>query len=252
MKLRPTLTVLAPAMLVLAVAVNPAYAQDGAARSQDNDTRAQQSDARGQQQTEARGQQNDVRTQDNSARDAAAVDAQAKNTTRVATLNDGQILQVVRTLNDAEIKQAEEAMDEGESEAVKNLAEMIKTDHEASNEKMDALLDGELNMDDSPLNETLADQAEETHELLQDLAGAEYDCAYIQQQVTQHEAAIELSKTQLMPNAKSAGVKDYLTAKGPTLEHHLQMAKDALGKAGNCSNSNLSRQSEARQPQSQQ
>lgn len=209
MKLQQTLTTtFAPALLALAVAVSPVYAQDDA-RPQDEATKAQ--------------------TQESVARSNTQVNTDAA---RGAMLNDGQILQVVRTLNDGEIKQAEEAMDEGESETVKNLAEMIKTDHESSNEKMDELLDGELNLQDSPLNETLGKQAEETHELLQDLAGTEYDCAYLEQQVTQHQAAIDLSKSQLMPNAKDPGVKAYLTQKGPTLEHHLQMAKDAQGSAG--------------------
>ena len=205
MKLRPTLIALA-----LAAAVSPAYAQDDDARAE-SDTRAI-----------------DTRAQENVARSNTQVNTDAA---RGAMLNDGQILQVVRTLNDGEIKQAEEALDEGESDAVKSVAEMIKTDHEMSNEKMDALLDGELNLEDSPLNETLSMQSEDTHELLQDLSGTQYDCAYLEQQVVQHEAAIELSKTQLMPNAKDPGVKDFLAAKGPTLERHLQMAKDAMGSA---------------------
>jgi putative membrane protein len=204
MKLRPTLIALA-----LAAATSQVYAQDDAARTDDEAARSQ--------------------AQESVARSNTAVNTDAA---RGAMLNDGQILQIVRTLNDGEIKQAEEALDEGESDTVKSVAEMIKADHEMSNEKMDALLDGELNLEDSPMNETLGKQAEDTHELLQDLAGAQYDCAYLEQQIVQHQAAIEMSKTQLMPNAKDAGVKAFLAEKGPTLEHHLQMAKDAQGSAG--------------------
>ncbi|MDY6984729.1 MAG: DUF4142 domain-containing protein [Pseudomonadota bacterium] len=208
MKIRHVKAAFAPAMLVLAVAVSPAHAQD------------------------------DARLEDDDAR-LSAQESVARSDTRVnmpaGMLNDGQILQVVRTLNDGEIKQANEAKDEGESEAVKQVAEMIIMDHEASNDQMDELLDGELNLEDSPLSETLGMQAEETHELLQDLSGAEYDCNYLQQQITQHEAAIQTSKTQLEPNAQDADVKAFLTAMGPKLEHHLQMAKDALGQVEGCS-----------------
>lgn len=208
MKIRHMKAAFAPAMLALAVAVSPAYTQDDA-RPEDDNAR--------------------LRAQENVARSDTRVNMPA------GMLNDGQILQVVRTLNDGEIKQANEATDEGESEAVKQVAEMIITDHEASNEQMDQLLDGPLNLEDSPLSETLGKQAEETHELLQDLSGAEYDCNYLQQQIAQHEAAIETSKTQLEPNAQDADVKSFLTAMGPKLEHHLQMAKDALGQVEGCS-----------------
>lgn len=208
MKLRPTLFTVAPALLALAVATSPAYAQDDDPFGADNDR----------------------------ARDQARQDV-ARSDTRVSTgaLTDGQILQIVRTLNDGEIKQAEEALDEGESEAVKSVAEMIKMDHEAANDQMDELLDGPMNLEDSDLNELLSEQSEETHELLQDLSGAEYDCSYLQQQIAQHEAAIQTSKSQLEPNAQDAGVKAFLTAMGPKLENHMQMAKDAIGKLEGCS-----------------
>jgi putative membrane protein len=212
MKIRTLKAAFAPAMLALAVAVSPAYAQDDATRPDDDSAR--------------------LRAQENVARSDTRVNTDAA---RAGMLNDGQILQIVRTLNDGEIKQANEAKDEGESEAVKQVAEMIITDHEAANDQMDDLLDGPLNLEDSPLSETLGKQAEETHELLQDLSGTEYDCNYLQQQVVQHEAAIQTSRTQLEPNAQDAGVKAFLTAMGPKLEHHLQMAKEALSKMEGCS-----------------
>lgn len=149
-------------------------------------------------------------------------------------LTDGQILQIVRTLNDAEIEQAKEALDESKNANVKQVAQMILTDHEDSNEKVDELLKGDTSLDDSALNDTLHAKAEETHEALQDLEGAPYDCAYLQKQVAQHEEAINLSKTQLAPSASAAGLKQLLTAMGPKLEHHLQMAEQGLGKTAGC------------------
>lgn len=151
-----------------------------------------------------------------------------------AVLTDGQILQIVRTLNDAEIKQAKEAVDESDNATVKQVAEMIITDHEDANEKVDDLLKGDLNLDDSPLSESLAEKTEDTHESLQDLDDAAYDCAYLQKQVAQHQEAITLSKTQLEPNSKNASVKQFLTSMGPKLEHHLQMAQEGLGKVTGC------------------
>lgn len=211
-KVHPLTAALAPAMLALAVAAGPAYAQDDSLRPEDDNAR--------------------LRAQEEVARSDTRVNT---DVARGGMLTDGQILQIVRTLNDGEIKQAKEAEDEGESEAVKQVAEMIISDHEAANEQIDDLLDGPMNLEDSPLNDMLGKQAEETHELLQDLSGNQYDCNYLQQQVAQHEAAIQTARTQLEPNARDSRVKSFLTAMGPKLEHHLQMAKEALGKVEGCS-----------------
>jgi len=224
MKLRPTLVAFAPAMVALTLAASPLYAQDSNTRA--NQPAAQQQQQQGQQQQQPRAQAQQQQQAAGEKRAAAAGGS---------ALTDGQVLQIVRTLNDAEIKQAEEASDEATNESVKQLADMIKDDHDTSNQKMDEILKGSLNMEDSDMNEQLADKAEATHEKLQDLSGAEYDCAYLQAQVTQHEEAIQLSKNTLMPNAKDASVKQFLTEKGPTLEHHLQMAKEAMGKVQGCS-----------------
>src|SRR5262245_15850730 len=84
------------------------------------------------------------------------------------TLNDGQILQVVQTLNDAEIKQAREAQGESKNADVKQVATLIIADHEAANEQMGELLKGDINRNDSSLDEMLKSETEETHESLQD------------------------------------------------------------------------------------
>lgn len=209
MKLRHSFSALAPAMLALTLAATTAYAQDDA----------------------------DKATADSAAKvnpDTPVRSAEKRAGSPAAALTDGQILQIVRSLNDAEIKQAEEAMDEGESDEVKRFAEMLKTDHENSNESLDELLEGERNLEDSPVNDTLNADAEETHERLQDLAGNQYDCAYINAQIAQHEAALDMAKTQLAPNAQSADVGKFLTTKTMSLENHLQMAKDTLGKVEGC------------------
>lgn len=201
MKSNNRLFVLTPMMMALTLAMSPSHAQDGEARA-----------------TAQRGTDGAAQTQ-------GAADVK---------LTDGQILQIVRTLNDAEIEQADEALDESDNDAVKQVAEMIKKDHEMSNEEVDKLLDGELDLDDSPLSEMLAQQGEETHELLQDVEDARYDCQYLSAQVAQHEAAISTAKTQLAPNAQNAAVKQFLTAMTPKLEQHMQMAHDTMGKLQGC------------------
>lgn len=147
---------------------------------------------------------------------------------------DGQILQIVRSLNDAEIKQSKYVMDESDNVQIKAAAQAIINDHEDSNEKIDDLLDGELSLDDSPLNDTIAKQAETTFEMLDELEGAQLDCQYLQKQVEQHEMALDIAKNDLAPDAKLPQVKSFLTESAPTLEHHMMEARDAMKGLSGC------------------
>jgi predicted outer membrane protein len=175
-----------------------------------------------------------VRDADGDA-DQAQQNANAtKSMAAKAVQTDGQILQIVRSLNDAEIKQAELVMDESDNTELKVVAQSIINDHEDSNEKIDDLVDGDLSLDDSPLNDTLAEQAEATFEMLDELEGSQLDCRYLQAQVEQHELAIDTAKNDLLPDAKNPAVQAFLTESAPKLEHHLMSAQDAMKTMSGC------------------
>ena len=159
----------------------------------------------------------------------------ANATAPKAMKTDGQILQIVRTLNDAEIKQAKYALDNADNTQVKVVAQSILNDHEDANKKVDNLLKGDLNLADSPLNDTIAKQAEATFEMLDELEDAQLDCRYLQKQAEQHEMALDTIKNDLAPDAKNAEVKAFLTATAPTLEHHMHAAQDAMKGLNGCS-----------------
>ncbi len=167
--------------------------------------------------------------------DGNAAKAQTNASNAKAMQTDGQILQVIRTLNNAEIDQAKHVMDESENPEVKVVAQAIINDHDASNEQINDLLDGALDLDDSPLNETLQEQTEETKDMLAKLEGAQLDCQYLQKQVEQHQTAIDTIKNDLTPDAQSAEVKQFLTASAPKLESHVQDAQDAIKGLNGCS-----------------
>lgn len=167
---------------------------------------------------------------------------QNANATKAATpgvakamQTDGQILQVIRTLNNAEIDQAKHVMDESDNTEVKVVAQSIINDHDVSNEQINDLLDGPLDLDDSPLNETLQEQTEETQDMLGKLEGAQLDCQYLQKQVEQHQMALDIAKNDLAPDAQSAGVKEFLTASAPKLEAHMHHAQEAIKGLSGCS-----------------
>ena len=153
----------------------------------------------------------------------------------MAMQTDGQILQVIRSLNNAEIDQAKHVIDESDNAEVKAVAQAIINDHDDSNEKINELLDGPLDLDDSPLNEMVQEHAEQTGDMLAKLEGAMLDCQYLKMQVEQHEMALDTAKKDLLPDAKNADVKAFLTMSAPTLEAHMHHAEAAMKSLTGCS-----------------
>lgn len=179
-------------------------------------------------------------TAGNSEQSQAQKNTNAAKVAAKAVQTDGQILQVVRSLNNAEIDQAKHVLDESASTEVKVVAQAIIDAHEASNDKINDLLDGSLDLDDSDLNEAIQEQTEDNKEQLAKLEGAQLDCQYLQTQVEQHQLAIDTIKSDLTPDAQSADVKAFLTASAPNLESHVQEAQNAMKNLSGCSSRALS------------
>lgn len=150
-------------------------------------------------------------------------------------LTDGQVLQVVRTLNDGEIEQAELALDKTDDAQVQSVAEMIKTEHEVSNENIETIEDenDELDLDDSDTSESLAATAEETREGLKELDGAQFACTYLLKQEEGHQRALD-TISQLEPTVTNSSVKAFLASTTPVVEHHIELAKTARESLADC------------------
>ncbi|MES2604925.1 MAG: DUF4142 domain-containing protein [Pseudomonadota bacterium] len=221
MKLHPTRSKLAAAMFALSFAA-------GTAMAQDTPTRADPAPA-------PRAAPATPATPASPATPAKPVAKTQAGAVSTAALTDGQILNVVKTLNDAGIEQANEAIDQAESAEVKQLAEAIKADHEASNDQIEKLLDGPLDLDESELSESLAATTEKTHERLQDLEGAEYDCAYLQHTADTHKSAAATVTSQLSTSAKDPAVKQFVTGLASKHQGHEKQVKTSLGKMPACS-----------------
>lgn len=182
-----------------------------------------------------------VDAQERTATGAAATESNkvGKAAGSGTAMEDGQILQVLRTINNAEIDQAKHLMDESENPEVKVVAQAIINDHDESNDQINELLDGPLDLDDSPLNETLQEQTENTQDMLAELEGAQLDCQYLQKQVEQHQITLDTIENDLAPDAQSAGVKSFLAEEAPRIESHMQNVQNAIAGLSGCSSRTL-------------
>lgn len=152
-------------------------------------------------------------------------------------LTDGEILQVLRTLNEGEIAQAQLAVEQSDNQQLQNAAERIIKDHQRNNQRIESMTQAGLQLEDSPLSRGLKLQTQQIKEQLSDLTGSEFDCAYLEKQIEQHQLALDTVRSELLPDAEDSQIQELLSATAPALEHHLEAAQETRQTMSECANS---------------
>lgn len=146
--------------------------------------------------------------------------------TRAEPITDANIAAIVVEANKADISYAQLAMARGGSEAVKQFAQTMITDHTAVNQQAVALV---TKLGVTPVDHTVSldmrDNAEEIRDKLRELTGAAFDREYALNEVSYHEKLLAAIDTALIPSAKNAELKALLEAVRPAVAHHLEMAR---------------------------
>lgn len=141
-------------------------------------------------------------------------------------LNDSQIAMVVMAADTAEVSQAKMAATKAQNKQVKTFASHMAMDH-STNEHQVAQFDKKKKMtpEESQLSQTLTTQAQQTATQLQGMSGAQFDKAYMDAQVQQHQMVLDALNNQLIPNAQNAQLKTMLQKTAKKVAEHLEMAK---------------------------
>lgn len=152
----------------------------------------------------------------------------AETSSSSAPLNDANIAAIVVAANTIDIKAGKLAEKKSDNAQVKAFAEMMIKDHESVNKQASDLVTklGVKPMDND-LSKQLKADAEKTYDSLKGKKGADFDQAYINNEVGYHEAVISVVKNTLITNAQNAELKALLQAVLPALEMHLEHAKMA-------------------------
>jgi putative membrane protein len=137
-------------------------------------------------------------------------------------LTDEQIAAITDKANTAEIDQAKLAQSKATDERVRSFAAMMITHHGQAKQKQSSL---KLGTEESPQSRQLAQDASQTLQTLQDKSGRDFDRAYIEAQVEEHQKVLDTLNRELLPNAKNPDLKAYLQTIKPTIEQHLTQAQ---------------------------
>jgi len=157
---------------------------------------------------------------------AALTTVHAQTSGAAAPPNDAQIAQIVLTADTVDVDTGKLAEKTTKNAEVKAFAETMVRDHTAVNEKAAALAKKiSLTPEASETSKSLESNGQKELATLKAMHGVEFDKAYVDNEVTYHEAVIGVLDKTLIPNAKNADLKALLESGKPIFEAHLEHAK---------------------------
>ena len=139
--------------------------------------------------------------------------------------NDAQIAAIVVTANTVDIDAGKLAQQRSKNKEVKQFAKQMVTDHTGVNKQATALVTRlKVTPEASDTSKSLKDGGDANISKLKGLKGKEFDKAYVDNEVTYHQAVIDALDKTLIPNAKNAELKDTLVKVRPAFVAHLEHA----------------------------
>jgi putative membrane protein len=150
---------------------------------------------------------------------------------QTAKPTDPQIAHIAYTAGVIDINAAKQALSKASNKEVKTFAQDMVRDHEAVNKQaLDLVKKLKVTPEDNDTSKTLSKQATEKLAELNKLKGAEYDKAYVANEVAYHKAVNGALETQLIPSASNAELKSLLQTGLKIFQGHQQHAEQIATK----------------------
>jgi putative membrane protein len=141
-------------------------------------------------------------------------------------LTDAEIASVAVTADQIDIDYAAIAKEKSKNAKVLQFAATMAKDHQSVNDQAVALATKlSVTPKDNHLTQSLLSGATTTKAMLNSKSGAEFDKAYIDNEVAYHKAAIDVVENTLIPDATNSELKSLLQTALPIFKQHLAHAE---------------------------
>jgi putative membrane protein len=138
------------------------------------------------------------------------------------------ILSRLELANAAEIQTSELATKQAQSPAVKKMANTLLTHHRQNRTQLESLAK-QKNVDLVPAEGGNTRQDTAGVLALRSLEGAAFDSAFVAGQIEAHETNIDAIRSQMLPSAKDAEVRQFLEKTQAAMEKHLAGLQEIRG-----------------------
>ena len=137
-----------------------------------------------------------------------------------------QIAAIVVAANQVDIDAGNLALKKTKNEDVKKFAQQMVTDHTAVNKAaVDLVTKLKVTPEETDASKGLVSGGADNRAKLEKLDGAEFDKAYVDNEVAYHKAVIDTIDQKLVPSASNAELKSTLVGVKPAFEEHLKHAE---------------------------
>jgi putative membrane protein len=162
----------------------------------------------------------------NSGGDKTTTTTDSTATTMAAPAAADTIASVAVTADQIDIDYAAIAKAKSKNKDVLEFAATMAKDHGSVNAQAVALAKKlGVTPKDNPTTQSLLSQATTTKQMLNSKSGAEFDKAYVDNEVAYHKAAIDVVENTLIPDATNPELKNLLQSALPIFKEHLQHAE---------------------------
>lgn len=143
-----------------------------------------------------------------------------------AKLTDPEIASIAVTANQVDIDYANIAKSKSKNAEVLKFANTMAKDHQSVIDQAVALVTKlGVTPQDNATSQSLMSGATETKTMLNSKSGADFDKAYVDNEVAYHKAAIDIVENTLIPNATNPELKSLLESALPLFKEHLAHAE---------------------------
>lgn len=150
---------------------------------------------------------------------------------------DPQIAAVVVTANQVDIDAGKLAQSTSQSKDVQAFAQRMVTDHTGVNKSATELVTKlHVTPESNATSKSLQQGGDKNIAALKQLSGGAFDRAYVDHEVTYHQAVLDAIDSTLIPSAQNAELKALLVKVRPAFVSHMEHAKQlqaTLSKAAN-------------------
>ena len=148
-------------------------------------------------------------------------------------VDDAQIASIVVTANQVDIDAGKLAAANASSPEVKKFGQQMVTDHTGVNKQAVELATKlKVTPKDNPTSQSLKAGGQKNVTHLKTLKGAEFDKAYVANEVTYHQQVLDALDKTLIPGATNAELKALLQKVRPAFVAHLEHAKSLQSSLG--------------------
>ena len=152
--------------------------------------------------------------------------APAPAAVRVARPSDAEITGILLTANNTDISYAQLVSIRAQTQAVRDFAARLLTDHTVMNARVSELLSSaDITPRESGTSLDLRDESAMKRDVMRELSGRAFDTTYIANEINFHTRLLASIDVTLLPAARNGQLRQLITGMRPAVAEHLTQAQ---------------------------